>query len=121
MGGGVLFPGAAFQLSALHGHGLSRVPHAHEISEIPDLYRACRIAAGAGRSDCPRLVSAASLDFHFVHLLEPVALHGSKFWADDDVCAAFGARAESGGAYCDSFVVYRVISFVDVEFSYGIL
>src|SRR5438445_11040688 len=85
------------------------------------MHRAYRVVAGAGRSDRARLVSASSLDFHAVHLLEPVALHGAKFRIADDVRAPLGAGAEFRGKKCNSSLVHCVVSPTDAELSYGIL
>src|SRR5438132_5061021 len=47
-------------------------------SEIPHFHGAHRFVAGICRSHRPRLVSAASLDLHAIHLLEPLALQRSE-------------------------------------------
>lgn len=44
------------------------------------------------------MIRAASLDFHDLHLLEPVALHGAKLWIADDVCATRRRLADGSGA-----------------------
>src|ERR1700739_1856488 len=89
----VLFSCAAVQLPALHGYGLSRVSHADGDSEISPVHRARRVAPGGGWLGCAPVVPAAAVDFHAVHLLEPVALHGTKLRAIDDVRATLGASA----------------------------
>src|SRR5437016_2067641 len=94
MGRGVLFLGVAMQLPALHGHGLPRIPHPHRVREIPDFHGLCRVVAGASWGPGAHLVSAASRDFHAVYLLDPMALHGTKFRVADDVRAPFGTRAK---------------------------
>src|SRR5580704_11216845 len=112
---GVLFSGVAIQLSSLHGHGLSRLSYARRVREIPDLYGARGSAARAGRSRHALLVRAASLDFHALYLLEPVALHRAKFRIADDVLPARGRLAHGGGTPSASPFVYRFLHFVDAE------
>src|SRR5277367_5398902 len=119
MDGCVLFSGAAFQLSALHGHGVPRVSYANGIREIPDFHGACGGAPGAGGRGCASLVSAVAVDLHAVHLLEPVALHGAKFWIADDVCAPRRPFAHDRRAPRPASLVCRFLCAVNVEFSHG--
>ena len=105
------------QLPALHGHRLPRLPYAHGVSEIPHFHGAHRVVAGICRGHRARLVSAASLDLHAIHLLEPLALHGAKFRVADDVRAPCGPRAESRRKKRNSSVVHGIVSLVDTEFS----
>ena len=67
---------------------------------------------GAGRSRHACLVSAASLDFHALHLLEPVALHGTKLRVADDVRAPRGrfAHVQPNGGRCSlSFIASFIL------------
>src|SRR5579862_4400320 len=114
----VLFSGSAFQLSALHGHGLPRLSHAQRVREVQDFHRTYCPATCSGWRCRARLVRRAALDFHFVCLLEPLALHWAEFWIADDVCAACRDFSDVERAACAASCVYRVFCFVDAEFSY---
>src|SRR5271156_4371003 len=92
MGGCLLRPGAIFQLSALHGDHLSRLPPRRRLSQIPKLhgahYGADRADAGAGAF----LGSNFALDFYHLFDLEPLALQRPELWVVYDVRAPRGSE-----------------------------
>src|SRR5271169_3569518 len=112
---GVLFSRVAFKLSAFHGHRVSRVPHARRVREISHLHGPRGVAAHSGWGRHAPLVWAAFLDFHAIHLLEPVALHGAKLRLADDVCAARGRLADGSRAPRAAPFVYRVLYLANAE------
>jgi tetratricopeptide (TPR) repeat protein len=83
MGNWILFTRGDFQLSALHGDDLSRVSHTGKLREVQDFYAAYHAASRGHRHSVARVVLVAAVDFHALHLLEPVALHWIRaaFWA----------------------------------------
>ena len=89
----ILSSGAAVQLSAFHGDGVPRLSLLRRIYKIQNLHRAHCDFIGAGGARRPSMVAAAALDIYSLHLLEPLALHWSKFRLVDDVCATRGPGA----------------------------
>src|SRR5580700_2777983 len=94
MVGRLLRPGAIFQLSALHGDHLSRLPPRRRLPEIPNLHGAYHgpdcTDAGAGALLGPNF----ALDLYHLFDLEPLALQRPELWLVYDVRAPRGREAE---------------------------
>src|SRR5271155_4913873 len=93
MVGRLLCPRTIFQLPALHGDHLSRLPPRRRLSQIPNLHGAYygtdRTDAGAGAF----LGSNFALDLYHLFDLEPVALQRSELWLVYDVRAPRGGES----------------------------
>src|ERR1022692_3146055 len=84
----ILRAGAAVQLSALHGHDLSRLPYSRGFREIQDLHHPHYRAAAHHRAVGPWIPAPAAVDLHALPHLESLALHGTELWTLHDVRAA---------------------------------
>src|SRR6202790_2485830 len=110
-----LFCGPPLQLPALHGHRLSRLSLLRRIFQIQILYPSHRLIAGHHRPGCPPVVSAASVDFHLIHLLEPLALHRPEFRPDDDVRSPRRPFSVGAGTPRPSSCLHRLLHSADAQ------
>ena len=103
---GFLLPRHSLQLPALHGDDLSRLPHPRGIREIQAGHPARHSADGPDGRAAAHLPLAASVGFHALYLLEPLALHRPELRLADDVRAARRREHDAERAPLDSHRIH---------------
>src|SRR5580704_14324446 len=102
--------GACLQLSALHGHNLSRLPPCRRFPQISNLHRPYDGSTSSDRTGFALLAGTASLDFHSLSHVESVALQRPKLRPVYDVCPPRRRESQPAGTQRTLRRIYRLIS-----------
>src|ERR1700685_3789531 len=114
LGRRVLCAGVRFQLSALHGDDLPRLPSRRRLPQISCLYGSHHGTIGVDGAVVARVAADSAVGFHDLPDLEPMALQRTELRPVHDVRAARGSATGEGRAarfvWCVCGFVSRIVS-----------